>query len=118
MTDDYSARLKEVQALQAQMGMEPRCDSRLTEQYANGHAEPEFDTAYKVAHELVMTDYIYRTTLYSQVIEEVMRNVAGWLKKRYKLTWTDAWEITRFYAPTMIKLQCMIASGQDFRPVN
>ena len=110
MTDLYQAVCNAQRAL----GMEPRADSRLTQSFVAGTAEPEYSSPEIVAHELVMTDHIYSTTLYGDIIEEVMRNVARWIRRKYKLSWTDSWSIVRFYAPTMLKLHCMISTGQAF----
>ncbi len=41
-----------------------------------------------------------------------MREVAHHMKHKYRLSWTDAWEITRFYAPTMLKLYCIKEARQ------
>jgi hypothetical protein len=112
-TAECQAKMEEVYMEQTRLGMEPRADSRLTVRWANGDAEPEYQNAWQVAHELVITDQIYKTTLYGEIIEEVMRNVAGFLRKKYRgLTWTDTWDIVRFYVPTMLKIHCLIISGQ------
>jgi hypothetical protein len=85
-------------------GMEPRNDSRLTFNYAISGDEELPST---IANELVIVDKIYKTTQYGNLIEEVLRQIAAFVKKRYRLTWDDAWDITRFYGPTMLKLYCM-----------
>ena len=110
MADLYQA----VCDAQRALGMEPRTDSRLTRSFVEGTAEPEYSSPETVAHELVMTHHIYSSTLYGDIIEEVMRNVAGWMRRKYKLPWGDTWTIVRFYVPTMLKLHCMISTGQVF----
>ena len=112
MADEHE-RIAAVQSLQRRMHMEPRADSRLTMQYSQGVAEADYTSAEAVAHELVVTNHIFKTTDYGRIIEEVMRRVAAWVRCEYKLTWTAAWAITRRYAPTMLKLHCVRASGQD-----
>ena len=104
----FQNRINDVHALQKMYGMEPRQDSKLTLAYARGESEPEYATAEAVAHELVMVDRIYKTTLYSAIIEDVMRGIANRLKNEIKyLTWTESWNIVRFYAPTILKLYCL-----------
>lgn len=111
--DVFAARVDQVHAEQRRLGMSPRTDSRLTLQWAAGAADPEYQTAHQVAHELVVTDHVYRTTLYGEIIEVVMRNVATFLRKTYRgLTWSDTWDIVRFYVPTMLKLHCLTSTAQ------
>lgn len=106
--DVIQNRIDNVHTLQKIYGMEPRQDSKLTLAYARGETEPEYATAEAVAHELVMVDRIYKTTLYSAIIEDVMRGIANRLKKEVKhITWTEAWNVVRFYAPTILKLYCL-----------
>ena len=97
------ARVQAVQAAQRCLGMEPRNDSRLTYLYAVGdcmaHEPPSV-----IAHELVTVDTIYRETEYGQIIEDVLRELAAHLRRTYALSWTDTWDIVRFYGPTMLKL--------------
>lgn len=101
-------RIDQVHALQRRYGMEPRQDSKLTLAYAHGDVEPEYATAEAVAHELVMVDRIYQTTLYSVILEDAMRGIANRLKKEVRhISWNDVWRIVRFYAPTILKLYCL-----------
>ena len=104
-------RLELVHAAQRRMGMEPRNDSQLTWNYAIGKLDEE-DAPSTIANELFVVDNIFRTTNYSSIVEDVMREVAHHMKQKYRLTWTDAWEMTRFYAPTMLKLYCMKEAPQ------
>lgn len=103
--------MNEIHELQKKVGMNPREDSRLTRQYAEGCADPEFASVQDVVHELYIVDGIFRTTLYGEVIEDVMRRVADQLRERYRVTWTVAWDIVRFYVPTMLKLHMLRRSG-------
>lgn len=109
-----SQRREAVHAAQRRMGMEPRDDSALTERFAAGEADPEYATPEEVAHELCVVDHIYRTTLYGEVIEDVMRGVAHRLREETgrRLPWGEVWRIVRFYVPTMLKVHCLRASGQ------
>ena len=102
--ESYEQRLNHVCEIQKKYGMEPRTDSILTKKYASGETDM---TAQEVAKELVCVDYIYKNTLYGEFIEDYMREIAGKLKNKYRITWTQAWDITRFYGPTSLKLMCM-----------
>lgn len=114
MQGSYETRVMEVQAWQRYYGMEPRTDSRLTFMYANG--DVPWHPA-EVARELVATDYIFKHTLYSEVIQEFMRHVAAELRRRYALSWTATWEIVRFYAPPALKLLSLLTTGTRIPPV-
>lgn len=103
-------RREEVWEAQRQLNMTPRNDSRLTELFANGQLPP-YMTADVVARELMCTDYIFKNTLYGEVIEDYMRAVAALLRDTYKLSWDATWNITRFYAPIALKLMCVSSSG-------
>lgn len=110
---DVADRREQVQSIQMSLGMQPRLDSHLTEQYANGECDALYSDADTVAKELIIVDHIFQTTLYGEIIEEVMRRVAGWMKTTYKhLSWTAVWKIVRFYVPTMLKLHCLITTQQ------
>ena len=114
MDTSAQLRIEEVHAAQRAMGMEPRRDSRLTQQFALGTAPREYPTAITVAQELVIVDHIFRTTLYGEIIEQTMRDVAKVLKQRYRrVPWKIIWEVVRFYVPDMLKLHCLITSGVD-----
>lgn len=103
-------RREEVWAAQRQLNMTPRDDSRLTELFASGQLPP-YMTADVVARELMCTDFIYKNTLYGEVIEDYMRGVAALLRDTYKLSWNATWNLTRFYAPIALKLMCVRSSG-------
>lgn len=102
-------RIACVHAWQRQLGMEPRDDSKLTQLYADGHVcmHPA-----EVARELLATDYIYKHTLYGEVIEAFLRRLADRLRARHALTWTATWNIVRFYGPIALKLMCLSATGE------
>lgn len=108
---NVEARRAAVWAAQREMGMVPRGDSHLTEQFAQGTCDPEYCSAAVVAKELVMVHFIHTETLYGQIIEDVMRHVARWFHDDWHLTWTDAWTIVRRYVPSMLKFHCMRMAG-------
>ena len=97
----------EVHAWQRHYGMEPRDDSKLTGLYASGQLcgmGPD-----EVARELVATDALYQTTLYGEVIEDVLRGMADRLRREHPgLTWTQTWTLVRFYGPIALKLLCCL----------
>ena len=101
----YDERVGLVHEWQRYYKMEPRKDSKLTDMFANGSLNMFPD---QVARELMATDFIYKYTLYGEMIEEFMRKVAGRLKQQYDLTWTSTWNIVRFYAPIGLKLICLL----------
>lgn len=107
---DETSRREAVWEAQRVIGMSPRGDSRLTDLFARGELPP-FMTADIVARELLCTDYIYKQTLYGEVIEEYMRCVAQHLRDNYRLSWNATWNVTRFYAPIALKLMCVSSSG-------
>jgi hypothetical protein len=106
--DEHTTRRNEVHFYQKQLNMEPRNDSALTEMYARGEI---YMSAPEVARELMATDFIYKTTLYGEVIEEFMREVAMNVRELYGLSWTATWDIVRVYAPLALKLMLVSASG-------
>ena len=98
-----------VQEWQRFYNMQPRGDSALTQMFERG--ELPYATARSVARELVATDFVYKNTLYGEVIEAYMRHVADRLRKTYGLSWTATWQITRFYAPIALKLMMVMSCG-------
>ena len=92
-------------------GLSPRDDSRLSYMFATGQISDEIDT---VVHELVVVDAIHRHTAYGEVIEEVMREVASRCHQKYRLSWSDTWDMVRFYVPSMLKLHCVAQTGMQF----
>ena len=107
--EERAERIAQVHAWQRFLNMEPRLDSKLTELYADGHVWMAPD---QVARELLATDFIYKHTLYGELIEEFLRGVAARLRKRHRgLSWTATWQIVRYYGPIALKLMCLSASG-------
>ena len=99
-------RVAAVHAAQRLKGMEPRKDSQLTFKYAID--DSSVDVPSSIANELVIVDMICQKTFYCAIIEYVMRIIAFKIKRKYtNLTWTDTWDITRFYVPSMLKLYCV-----------
>ena len=106
--EEVSRKIDLVHAAQRRLGMEPRDDSSLTFNYAAGHLEDdETLLPSTVANELFIVDHIHKTTNYAGIIEDVMREVAEDLWVKYRLSWSDTWEVVRFYVPTMLKLYCI-----------
>ncbi len=97
-------RIQNVHDIQRTMGMEPRDDSKLTYNYAISDEEDVSPST--IANELVIVDNLYKNTEYPNIIEEVLREIANFVKNKYRLTWNEAWDVTRFYGPTMLKLYC------------
>lgn len=105
--DEVTRRIDLVHAAQRRLGMDPRDDSMLTFNYANGVLDDDENLLPStVANELFIVDRIHKTTNYARIIEDVMREVAEHVRNKYRLSWTDTWEIVRFYVPTMLKLHC------------
>lgn len=103
--DTVRSRIQLVHAAQRRIGMEPRDDSVLTFRYGAGGLEEE-DVPSAIASELYIVDRLYKHTEYGNLLEEVLRGLAHHIKHKYRLPWTDTWEIVRFYGPTMCKLYC------------
>ena len=98
-------RIELVVAAQRRLGMEPRNDSQLTWSYAIGALDDDHVPS-AIANELLTVDLIFNTTPYATIIEDALREIAHHIKYKYKLSWTDTWDITRFYGPSMLKLYC------------
>ena len=108
----YEERRDAVYAAQYRLGMTPRNDSVLTERYAMGQTlDFGHVTADEIARELMATDFIYKNTLYGEVIQDFMRDAAETLRDMYGLSWSAAWKIIRAYAPNALKLMMLSASG-------
>ena len=96
-------------AWQRYYGMEPRNDSHLTQQFVRGMLPVPAD---RVARELVATDFVFKHTLYGEVIEVFLRKVAQRLRRRVRpLSWKATWEIVRFYGPIALRLMCVSSAG-------
>jgi hypothetical protein len=108
-TECQRATVAHVCAIQREMGMVPRDDSLLTVQYALGTAGPMYRSPREVAQDLKAVDLIYQMTLYGDIVEDVMRRVAEWIKDSYDLPWGEVWTLVRAFVPTMIKLYCVDA---------
>ena len=110
MADERAHRIAELHAWQRHYNMEPRADSKLTELFADGHlGAMRVD---EVARELVATDFLYKHTLYGDVIEDFMRRVAERLRAEHPgLSWARTWEVVRIYAPIALKLMCVSSAG-------
>lgn len=106
---EVSQKLEMVYAAQRRLGMEPRNDSQLTWNYATDVLDDDVPSA--IANELLIVDRIFAMTPYSRIVEYVLRGIAQHVKYKYRLSWTDAWEITRFYGPLMTKLYCFKKVG-------
>ena len=107
--DVVNSRIELVHSAQRRLGMEPRNDSQLTFRYGIDDLEDD-DIPSAIANELVVVDKIYNTSSYPLIVEDVLRELADHIKHRYRLSWTDTWEIVRFYGPTMLKLYCFRTS--------
>lgn len=92
--------------------MDPRDDSKLTQLYARG-ALSDWG-ADEVARELVLTDLIFKNTLYGELAEDFMRAVCAQLRARHRLSWSAAWRIVRFYAPIALKCICVDVCSLHF----
>jgi hypothetical protein len=103
------AKINLVHTWQRHYNMQPRDDSQLTHMFADGTIALQAD---EVARELMATDFIYKHTLYGQLIEEFMRHVATYVNRTYHISWKATWKIVKFYGPRAIKLICLLNSGQ------
>lgn len=108
--DVYTARVQEVQSWQTRYHMTPRRDSRLTEKYARGELDACW-TADVVARELCCTDFIFKQTLYGEMIEVFLRQVAARVHRDYRISWTQTWNIVQFYGPIALKILCLERCG-------
>ncbi len=110
----YDERMCELETLQKMYGMEPRKDSYLSKMYANYETDL---CALDVVKELISVDYIYKNTLYGEMIQDYMRELAKLIKENYNLTWTQTWEIVRFYGPDSLKLMSIISTDTEIPPI-
>ena len=108
-TESQRATVAGICAIQRSMGMNPRDDSLLTVNYALGQTGSLYKSPYEVAQDLTAVDLIYETTLYAEIVEDLMRCIAAWIEAAYGLPWGDVWALVRAFAPTMIKLYCVDA---------
>ena len=110
---DREQRLQELHAWQRHYNMEPRQDSHLTELYVAGCLQISVDT---VARELMATDFLYKHTLYGDLLQDFVRRVAYRIKDAYRLSWSSTWDVARFYAPIALKLISLMQTGQSIPP--
>ena len=111
-SEDALARVRAVADAQRARGMEPRGDSRLTFWYATSGTTLD---AGRVADELVAVDFIHRHTDYGALKEAALRALAERLKEQYRLSWTTAWTLARFYGTEMLKMYCLAKCGVRIR---
>ena len=109
-TDDMTQeeKLKLLHQWQAHYNMIPRTDSMLTAQYLNGVCTWPVDT---IARELMATEYLYKYTLYGDILEDFMRQVSVHIREKYHISWKATWKIVRFYAPIAMKLIALLQTG-------
>lgn len=108
-SDERTKRIEDVWAWQRHYNMQPRDDSKLTQLYADGSVYMNAD---EVARELMATDFLYKHTLYGEMIEDFLRGVAHRLRGMYPhLSWTSTWTIVRVYGPIALKLMCVSSTG-------
>lgn len=117
MTEEQKERLNAVKNKQIELGMTPRSDSILAYNYSMGNVPQYLNDPQTVAKELVIVDRIYQNSNYSDIIEDVMREVAGFVKFYYKIDWNTTWDIVRYYVPDMLKLYCIRKSQIDFSDI-
>ena len=101
-------RAEQLGAWQRHYHIEPRGDSRLAELFVQGQVAMRAD---EVARELMCTDFLYKRTLYGDLLEGFLRRVAARLRQEHELTWTATWSVVRFYGPLALKLMCLSSSG-------
>ena len=82
--EDVVRKVELVRVAQHNRGMEPRDDSQLTFNYALGLLD-EDDVPSSIANELITVDTIHKRTEYAAIIEDVMREIADHIKKKYRL---------------------------------
>ena len=87
-------RIRLVHEWQQVYNMEPRADSKHRDVREWPSREHGAD---QVARELMATDYLYKHTLYGDLIEEFLRRVAAVVREQHGLSWTATWNVARFY---------------------
>ena len=105
LSKEATRRLESLHEWQVYYKMVPRDDSRLTQRFVSGELLWPVDV---VARELMATDFIFKNTLYGEVVEEYMRRMAERLRAIHGLTWTDTWNIVKFYGPLSLKLLMLL----------
>lgn len=103
-------RIRQIHTAQQRIGMIPRDDSVLTFKYAIEDPEVD-DVPSSIANELYIVDMLYQKTSYGRILEPALREIAAYVKRRYRIPWGDVWNIVRFFGPTMLKLYCAKAKS-------
>lgn len=88
--------------------MEPRHDSALTRKFVKGEVTCHPSV---VARELVATDFLYKHTLYGELIEDFFRHLAFLLTVNYDLSWGSAYTIVREYGSIALKVLMIVHTG-------
>ena len=101
-------RLSTLHTWQRFYNMQPREDSQLTQLYVDGKIHMPVE---EIARELMATDFIYKETLYGQIIEDFMRKLASNVQEKYHISWTATWTIVKFYGPVALKLLMLLHCG-------
>ena len=104
------ARLSELREYCTARGVEVRDDSRLALRFAQGKLPAHVRTVDEVCQELYCTNEIYKHTDYGATVQSEMREVASQLVQT-GLSWNDAWNLTRTFAPELLKYRCMRLSN-------
>jgi len=92
----------------ASIGMECRNDSTLLKRFVDDTLRPRTEPK-QLALEISTIHKIHTHTLYPELIEDIMRQVATTIREQYSLPWGDTWIIVRTYVPSMLKLYCTVA---------
>lgn len=91
-----------------------REDSVLIRRFVDGTCDVTYATADDVANTMHAVDYVYKRTVYGEVVQDTLRHLADGLHAEYPLvSWTQLWETVREHAPLALKLQCLAVSGTD-----
>lgn len=96
-------RLKEVHLLLDEKGKYLRDDSRIAFLYASGSPVKEYDTAEKVASELVLVDDLFAKTEYPFLSQSVPKEVAATIKRERSIPWGAAWDATNTCTTDAVK---------------
>ena len=115
-TEDEKRKVNIIREEQARIGMVTRNDSQLTIEFACGRLKEEDGYGADgicVVEELFIVDQIFKTTLYGEIIQDVMRAIAYWIKANFCISWPDTWKLVRFYIPEMLKMYCL----DTFHPI-
>jgi hypothetical protein len=114
---DAGIRAERWRALEAAFhsrGVAMRGDSRLTQRFADGTCDPTYVTPDDVVNTMCAVDFVYKHTLYGELVEETLRHVADGLHRMYPhVSWATLWDVVRNYAPLALKLQCLAMVGLE-----